>query len=186
MVSFNVYKSTAAGIYVEGVCLISDEKPVAGIANGSILFAVDPSDGGMIRYMFNQSSASWVETTCPGSGGGGSISDFVFDMKFTVDLSDPDNLTATCDKTFAQYVAAHEAGKIIRAVAEGMIENTGVPFSEYSYAFSGPTLVTPGGTFIGPVQWGDNNGTEYLWWPGITFTEDAVFLEKWTYPTLDD
>lgn len=77
MVSYNVYKPTSGGAYVEGVCLTTDTMPVTGIANGSILFAVDPEDGGTIRYMFDQSTASWVEATCPcsggGSGGGGSL-----------------------------------------------------------------------------------------------------------------
>lgn len=61
MVSFNVYKPASGGAYVEGVCLTSDTKPIAGIANGSILFAVNTSDGSMKKYMFNQSAAAWVE-----------------------------------------------------------------------------------------------------------------------------
>lgn len=70
MVSFNVYRANSGGAYVEGVCLATDEKPIAGITNGSILFAVDTTDGSMTRYMFDQNSASWVETECPCSAGG--------------------------------------------------------------------------------------------------------------------
>ena len=112
MVSFNVYKSTSSGIYVEGVCLTSDTMPVAGIANGSILFAVDPSDGGMIRYMFNQSSASWVETTCPcsggGSGGGGEGGDSGGGANvLVVNLSyDEDTEVSTADKTAGEMLEA--------------------------------------------------------------------------------
>ena len=51
----------AGGAYVEGVCLSSDTKPIVGIANGSILFAVNTSDGSTKKYMFNQSAAAWVE-----------------------------------------------------------------------------------------------------------------------------
>lgn len=78
MVSFNVYRSTASGAYVEGVCLATDEKPITGIANGSILYAVDPTDGSTTRYMFDQSTATWIDAACPcsggGSGGGGGVS----------------------------------------------------------------------------------------------------------------
>lgn len=71
MVSFNVYRATSSGAYIEGVCLASDEKPIVGISNGSILYAVDASDGTTTRYMFDQSTASWIEAECPCSGGGG-------------------------------------------------------------------------------------------------------------------
>lgn len=71
MVSFNVYRSTASGAYVEGVCLATDEKPVVGIANGSILFAVDTTSGETTRYMYDQNSMSWIEATLPGGGSGG-------------------------------------------------------------------------------------------------------------------
>ena len=70
MVSFNVYRSTYSGAYVEGICLATDEKPVVGIANGSILFAVDISTGETTRYMYDQESMSWIEAECPCSGGG--------------------------------------------------------------------------------------------------------------------
>ena len=63
MVSFNVYKPTASGAYVEGVCLSTDTKPIAGIANGSILYAVDTSEGTMAKYIYNQSGAAWVAIT---------------------------------------------------------------------------------------------------------------------------
>lgn len=72
MVSFNVYRATSSGAYVEGVCLATDEKPITGIANGSILYAVDPTDGSTTRYMFDQSTATWIEAECPCSGGGSS------------------------------------------------------------------------------------------------------------------
>lgn len=116
----------------------------------------------------------------------------VFDMTFVADF-DPENLTVTCDKTFAEYEAAHAAGNIIRAVMTGDpngTENTpfvgdNVPLPEINYGF-GESVNTPGGTFKGPSQVGDDNGTEYLWWPVITLTEDAISCEIWTYPTLDD
>ena len=79
MVTFTVYRANSGGAYVEGVCLATDEKPVAGITNGSILFSVDTTDGTLTRYMFDQNSATWVETECPcscdggGSGGGSAL-----------------------------------------------------------------------------------------------------------------
>lgn len=72
MVSFNVYRSTTSGFYVEGVCLVTDEKPVVGIANGSILYAVDTTSGETTRYMYDQNSMSWIEAACPCGGGSGS------------------------------------------------------------------------------------------------------------------
>jgi hypothetical protein len=72
MVSYNVYKATSSGAYVEGVCLASDEKPVVGIANGSILYAVDASNGETTRYMYDKSAMAWIEAECPCSGGSGS------------------------------------------------------------------------------------------------------------------
>lgn len=71
MVSYNVYKATSSGAYVEGVCLASDEKPVVGIANGSILFAVDASNGETTRLMYDQESMTWIEAKNPDSSAGG-------------------------------------------------------------------------------------------------------------------
>ena len=114
MVSFNVYRSTASGAYVEGVCLATDEKPITGIANGSILYAVDPTDGSTTRYMFDQSTATWIDAACPcsgggSSGGGGSADSSVLIVH--VDGSPKGDLTV--DKTYAEIVAAAQAGKVV-------------------------------------------------------------------------
>ena len=116
MVSYNVYKPTSGGAYVEGVCLTTDTMPVAGIANGSILFAVDPEDGGTIRYMFDQSTASWVEATCPcsgggsgGGGGGGDISDYLLEVSVT-DLGEGE---VGISASWNELKAADAAGKFV-------------------------------------------------------------------------
>lgn len=114
MVSFNVYRSTYSGAYVEGICLATDEKPVVGIANGSILFAVDISTGETTRYMYDQESMSWIEAECPcsggsggGSGGSGGGNANILIVHATVDTSitehDP---VITLDKTYAEIDAA--------------------------------------------------------------------------------
>lgn len=98
MVTFNVYKSTSSGAYVEGVCLATDTKPIAGITNGSILYAVDITDGSVKRYMFNQNAATWVEAEDPCAGGGGSGG--VFWVTYG---------TTTID----ELNAAYQAGKVL-------------------------------------------------------------------------
>jgi len=113
MVSFNVYRSTASGAYVEGVCLATDEKPITGIANGSILYAVDPTDGSTTRYMFDQSTATWIDAACPCSGGGSSGGGGSADSGvFIVHLGGPPQ-APTVDKTYAEIVAAAQAGKVV-------------------------------------------------------------------------
>jgi len=115
MVSFNVYRSTASGAYVEGVCLATDEKPVVGIANGSILFAVDTTSGETTRYMYDQNSMSWIEAVCPcgggsggGSGGGGGSSSG--EGNLIVTLSGEDK---TADKTCGEIESALAAGRSV-------------------------------------------------------------------------
>lgn len=115
MVSFNVYRSTTSGFYVEGVCLITDEKPVVGIANGSILFAVDTSSGETTRFMYDQSTMSWIEAECPcsggsggsggggsGDGGSGSVGPLIVTMSGEQD---------TADKTFGEITDALASGR---------------------------------------------------------------------------
>lgn len=118
MVSYNVYKATSSGAYVEGVCLASDEKPVVGIANGSILFAVDASNGETTRYMYDKSTMSWVEAECPcsgggsgGSGGGGSGGGGLEPLivTFTVPLEGP----AVGDKTLGEIFEAASSGRTV-------------------------------------------------------------------------
>ncbi len=118
MVSFNVYRSTASGAYVEGVCLATDEKPVVGIANGSILFAVDTESGETTRYMYDQNSMSWIEAACPcgggGSGGGGEGGGGSGDSGVMVVTLSGEGLVA--DKTFGEIAAALNAGKLVTVV----------------------------------------------------------------------
>ena len=126
MVSFTVYRANSGGAYVEGVCLATDEKPVAGITNGSILFAVDTTDGSLTRYMFDQNSATWIETECPcscdgggegGGGEGGGDSTFVVN---SVELGDGlFQLTATWN----EIKAASDANK--RIVLQSKYEDDG-------------------------------------------------------------
>ncbi|MBP5462236.1 MAG: hypothetical protein J6Y20_08945 [Lachnospiraceae bacterium] len=108
MVSFTVYKPNTGGAYIEGVCLATDEKPIAGITNGSILFSVDTTDGSMTRYMFDQSAGEWIETECPcsgggsgGGGGGGGESSNVLVVPLTID-----GATWTATKTAGEMAAA--------------------------------------------------------------------------------
>lgn len=108
MVSFNVYRSTYSGAYVEGICLATDEKPVVGIANGSILFAVDASNGETTRYMYDKESMSWIEAECPcsgGSGGSGSGGSGSGGGLFV------DATTGTFDKTWQEIYDAMAEGK---------------------------------------------------------------------------
>jgi hypothetical protein len=120
MVSYNVYKATSSGAYVEGVCLASDEKPVVGIANGSILFAVDASSGETTRYMYDKESMSWIEAECPcsggGSGSGGSGGGGSSEGVLIVNLS---GASLTADKTFGEIEAALNAGRPAYAHQEG-------------------------------------------------------------------
>lgn len=117
MVSYNVYKATSSGAYVEGVCLASDEKPVVGIANGSILFAVDASNGETTRYMYDKESMSWIEAECPCSGGGsgsgggeggeGGLEPLV--VTFTPEVES----SAYGDKTFSEIFEAASSGRTV-------------------------------------------------------------------------
>jgi len=113
MVSFNVYRATSSGAYIEGVCLASDEKPIVGISNGSILYAVDASDGTTTRYMFDQSTASWIEAECPCSGGegGGGEGGGVFVAQITSTDSG-----YALDKNYTEISEAMAAGKVCIAV----------------------------------------------------------------------
>lgn len=137
MVSYNVYKATSSGAYVEGVCLASDEKPVVGIANGSILFAVDASNGETTRYMYDKSAMAWIEAECPcaggsGSGGGDSGGGGLEPLIVTATMS---HSGATVDKTYAEIVAAVEAGRVVYARAGNDRNGRSVmPFSGYNPA----------------------------------------------------
>ena len=62
MVSYNKTLGTSSGLYIEGVCLTTDVKPVAGIANGSILSVLNAGTGEVKEFLFDQESASWIET----------------------------------------------------------------------------------------------------------------------------
>lgn len=154
MVSFNVYRSTSSGAYVEGVCLATDEKPVVGIANGSILFAVDTESGETTRYMYDQSSMSWIEAACPcgggsgGSGGGGSGGIFLVGI---VPGSNPATLTAS----YNDIKAAYDADKVVVLKNEGIDEDEGITW----YAENLITSVASGeveGTFKYMVKVGQS------------------------------
>lgn len=121
MVSYNVYKATSSGAYVEGVCLASDEKPVVGIANGSILYAVDASNGETTRYMYDKSAMAWIEAECPCSGGGsgsgsgsgsGGGNANILIVHITVDDSSGES-TPTLDKTYSEIDAAISEGNMV-------------------------------------------------------------------------
>ena len=58
---------TTSTKYVDGVCLSTDTKPTAGIANCSVLIEMNT---GKI-YMFNEESGEWEEVANGGGGGGG-------------------------------------------------------------------------------------------------------------------
>lgn len=133
MVSFNVYRATSSGAYIEGVCLASDEKPITGIANGSILYAVDASDGSTTRYMFDQSTASWIEAECPcsgggsgsGSGGGGAL--IVHAYWSEAD----DGPVGPLDASFNQIKAARDAGRPVLLYGEPDTES----IDQYYYSY---------------------------------------------------
>ena len=124
MVSFNVYRSTYSGAYVEGICLATDEKPVVGIANGSILFAVDASNGETTRYMYDKESMSWIEAECPCSGGSGSGSGGSGGgvEPLIVNFVSPGNAgPAWGDKTLGEIFDAASAGRLV----VGKLETSG-------------------------------------------------------------
>ena len=77
MISYDS-RPTASGIYIDGVCLTTDEKPVDGIANGSILRELNVETGVVKEFMFDQEHVTWIETTgltgCGCSCSGGSSS----------------------------------------------------------------------------------------------------------------
>lgn len=57
---WTINKSAAVGngvVLVEAVCLSTDSKPTAGIANGSIVIEMNT---GKI-YMYNEAGTTWVE-----------------------------------------------------------------------------------------------------------------------------
>ena len=111
MVSFNVFRSTASGAYVEGVCLATDEKPVVGIANGSILYAVDASDGSTTRFMYDQNSMSWIEAGCPCSGGGSGGGDSGSGGPLLVTEIEIETGGVRLDKTWREIYDAVVAGR---------------------------------------------------------------------------
>jgi len=115
MVSYNVYRSTSSGAYVEGVCLASDEKPVVGIANGSILYAVDASNGETTRYMYDKETMSWIEAECPchggsgsGGSGGGGVEPLIVNF-VPPELEGP----VYGDKTFSEIFEAASSGRTV-------------------------------------------------------------------------
>ena len=134
MVSYNVYRSTSSGAYVEGVCLASDEKPVVGIANGSILYAVDASNGETTRYMYDKETMSWIEAECPcsggsgsgGSGGGGNAN--VLIVHGTV--AGKDTPIVELDKTYAEIDAAISAGALVFV---DLVGDPGGPIDRFSF-----------------------------------------------------
>jgi len=135
MVSYNVYRSTSSGAYVEGVCLASDEKPVVGIANGSILYAVDASNGETTRYMYDKETMSWIEAECPcagggsGSGGSGGGNANVLIVHGTV--AGKDTPIIELDKTYAEIDAAIGAGALVFVDLAGTVR---LPFVQKAVA----------------------------------------------------
>lgn len=159
MVSFNVYRATSSGAYVEGICLDSDEKPVVGIANGSILFSVNAATGETTRYMYDQGTMSWIEAACPCSGSGGSGSGGSGSGGGVFVVHDVDG---TLDKTYAEIVAAAQTGVVV-------LPRAGALSSSVSYLVSyGPGL--PDGYAL---NFGNNDEDQYS------------ALSESEYPTLD-
>jgi len=161
MVSFNVYRSTYSGAYVEGICLATDEKPVVGIANGSILFAVDISTGETTRYMYDQESMSWIEAECPcagggsgsgGSGGGGNANILI--VHATADTSIPaSDSVITLDKTYAEIDAAISAGALVFVDVAGIemlpfVQKTPVPGDNPAPLLFSSALTTNGASIV--------------------------------------
>lgn len=99
MLTFDKVIQTDFGSYVRGFCLPTDEKPVTGIANGSMLEEINPESGVVDTYRFDGENAEWVKiisdgTPSGGGGGGGSGALIVHDTD------------GTLDKTWAEINAA--------------------------------------------------------------------------------
>lgn len=148
MVSYNVYKATSSGAYVEGVCLASDEKPVVGIANGSILFAVDASNGETTRYMYDKSAMAWIEAECPcagggsGSGsGGGSAEPFVVNCTAEADHPAIFHADKTCEEIYNAYAAGRAvlfSGHRVETFGEAQVTITNLGSLVFANKNSGP------------------------------------------------
>ena len=191
MVSFNVYRATASGAYVEGVCLTSDEKPIAGIANGSILYAVDTSDGSMTKFMYNQSGAEWIEveetSSGGGEGGGGDGGDGcecnVVPVCFTATPTESEEapLSVTCNLTAEEIFAADAAGKTLFPLLLLLDGDGDVSFSTYNY----PTetyVVQPYPSFGGSLRF--KFVTSDGWNIGVNWSELGGFSIDVTEPEV--
>ena len=148
MVSYNVYRSTSSGAYVEGVCLASDEKPVVGIANGSILYAVDASNGETTRYMYDKEAKSWIEAECPCHGGGSGGSGGGVEPLVANPTIDPDIGITGIDVSFADIRGAVEQGRNVLLFVANLTENIWAPLTEFR------SEVQPGGSFAYSADFG--------------------------------
>lgn len=93
-------------------------KPSGGIPKSDLASDVQTSlvpsslssDSGKILTVSNSGNAVWAEATSSGSSGVE-----VFNVAFTqAQGSTPDSMSFTADKTYAEVVAAYEAGKVVR------------------------------------------------------------------------
>lgn len=77
--------------------------------------SANTSDAGKMLTVNSSGNPVWAEATSSGSSGAG-----VFNVAFThASGSTPDSMSFIADKTYAEIVAAHEAGKIVRCSAFG-------------------------------------------------------------------
>lgn len=91
--------------YVEIFGTSTESKQTAGIVTGSRYTEVDTGD----VYLFNETASEWVKQ--PAQGGGTGVGRFVVTFSF-----DEATETWSADKTFAECVAAWEAGQTMWAL----------------------------------------------------------------------
>lgn len=131
MLTFDKVIQTDFGSYVRGFCLPTDEKPVTGIANGSMLEEINPESGVVDTYRFDGENAEWVKIISDGtpSGGGGSGSG-VAHVNWRTEHDDGTNTdvtVVTLDKTWREIAD----GGIVAVISEASEEML-TPHEEYA------------------------------------------------------
>ena len=98
-------------------------KPSSGIPKSDLASDIQTSlvpsslssDAGKILTVSSSGDAVWAEATSSGSPGSSGADVFL------VTFSSLDGINYSADKTYAEIIAAHEAGKIVLCTAEGML-----------------------------------------------------------------